>query len=109
MNGETDSGVCELCRRAVAQLTRHHLIPQTRHKNKKNKRDFSRQEVKTRVAMLCRPCHKNIHAQIDNKELERVYNTIPRLTSHPEIAKFTAWIRKQPDKRVSVRPGKGAE
>ncbi len=43
-------GVCELCGRAECVLTKHHLIPQARHANKRNKRDFDRVEVKQRVA-----------------------------------------------------------
>src|SRR5213082_1552952 len=91
---ETGSGgVCELCGRLVPVLTKHHLIPQTRHKNKRNKRNFDRIEVKERVAWLCRSCHSNVHALLDNKELEYDYNTIERLASHPDIIRFTEWIR----------------
>jgi hypothetical protein len=86
----------------VGELTRHHLIPQTRHSNRRNKKAFSRAEVKERIAWLCRPCHKNLHAVLDNKELERDYNTIEALAAHPEIAKFTAWVRNRPE-RTYVR------
>jgi hypothetical protein len=89
--------LCELCRRHVAQLTKHHLIPKTRHKNKRNKRDFNREEIHTRVAWLCRPCHKMVHATLTEKELEREYNTLNALRGHPEIAKFSAWISTRPD------------
>ncbi len=36
---------CALCRRRVSRMTRHHLIPRTRHKNKKTKKVFTRKEV----------------------------------------------------------------
>ena len=88
---------CALCRRLVRVMTKHHLIPKTRHKNKKNKKAFSRQEVKEWVVLLCRPCHRNIHTVCTNKELEREYNTLEALQVHPEIAKFRDWIRTKPD------------
>ncbi len=88
---------CELCRREVSEVTRHHLIPRTRHKNKKNKKDFTRDEVRGRLVDLCRPCHKQIHTTLTNKELERHYNTLEALRSHPDIMQFCAWIAKRPE------------
>lgn len=81
----------------VSFLTRHHLIPRTRHANKKNKRDFDRTEVKTRLAWLCRPCHDHVHALFDEKTLERDFNTMESLAEHSEVAKFVSWIRSKPD------------
>lgn len=88
----------------VSKLTRHHLIPRTRHRNRKNKRDFDRQEVHERIVMLCRPCHNQVHAVLSEKTLEREYNTLAELAEHPEIARFVAWIRNKPDGiKVPVR------
>lgn len=92
----TESNICEMCKREAASLTKHHLIPKTRHKNKKNKKNFSRQEVKERLAMLCRNCHSAIHKFLTNKELEYDYNTLEALLAHPEISKFVMWLQKQP-------------
>lgn len=89
--------VCELCRREMGEVTKHHLIPRTRHKNKKNKKDFARDDVKSRLVDLCRPCHKQIHTTLTNKELERHYNTLDALRSHPDIQQFCAWIAKRPE------------
>lgn len=89
------SGVCELCGRAVAELTKHHLIPRSRHNKRRNRRDFDRAELHSRVAWLCRPCHRHVHATIGLKELEREYNTLEQLAGHPEIAKFTNWVRNK--------------
>jgi hypothetical protein len=89
-------GCCELCGREVSELTRHHLIPQTRHKNKKNKKRFARSEVRSRIAWLCRPCHSNVHCSIGIKELERHYDQLETLAAHPAVACFTAWIRSKP-------------
>ena len=86
---------CQLCGRPVAALTKHHLIPRTRHRNKRTKRTFAREETKTRLAWLCDPCHKQVHAVLATKALEREYNTLDALAAHPEIRKFVAWIHKR--------------
>lgn len=95
----TGEQTCELCGRAAIDLTRHHLIPRTRHKNKRNKKTFDRQEIH-RTVDLCRPCHRHIHATLDNKTLEREYNTVEALLSHPDIRRFVDWIRKKPQGTV---------
>src|SRR5881275_24451 len=85
---------CAICGREET-LTRHHLIPRTRHHNKRNKREFDRATVKQVVGM-CRPCHSQIHALFTEKELEREFNTVERLRMHPELTKFARWIAKKP-------------
>lgn len=101
------TGVCEMCLREGCLLTKHHLIPQARHANKRNKRDFDRMEVKQRVAWICRPCHNHVHALFTEKTLERQYNTLASLLAHPEVKKFVDWIKTKPSafKPVS-RPAK---
>lgn len=95
---------CELCGREVARLTRHHLIPRTRHGNRRNKRDFNRSELHDRVAWLCRPCHDHVHAVFSEKTLEREYNTLDALRADAEIARFVAWISARP---ADFRPPRG--
>ena len=90
-------GICELCQRTVSDLTVHHLIPKTRHKNKHNKKQFDRQEVKQRLCDLCEACHKHVHACFTEKELERNYNTLEALHLAPEIERFVTWIANKPD------------
>jgi hypothetical protein len=87
-------GQCPICGR-FETLTRHHLIPRTRHHNRKNKRDFDR-DIVQQTAGICRPCHSQIHAILTEKELEREWNTIERLRAHPEIQRFGEWISKKP-------------
>jgi len=99
--------VCQLCGRQVKEMTCHHLIPRTRHKNKRNKRQFDRDDVKSRTVAVCHPCHKNIHAVFSNKELERDYNTLDALRAHPDIRRFSEWVAtKPPDAHVRVREKK---
>jgi 5-methylcytosine-specific restriction endonuclease McrA len=87
-------GCCAICGREEA-LTRHHLIPRTRHRNKRNKREFDHATVKATVG-ICRPCHSQIHAVLTEKQLEREFRTVDALRSHPEIAKFAESIRSKP-------------
>ena len=87
-------GTCVICGREET-LTRHHLIPRTRHRNKRNKREFER-EVVRQVVGICRPCHSQIHALLSEKELEREYNTVAALRAHPGVAKFASWIASKP-------------
>ena len=98
---------CELCQRVVSKTTKHHFIPKTRHKNKRNKKNFDRQEIHERVGWFCAPCHKNVHAVLTEKELERGFNTLELLTAHPEVAKFTEWVRKKPDGHIAVHSSNG--
>ena len=57
---------------------------------------FDRDDVKKRIAWICGACHDNIHAVLTEKELERDYNTLASLATHPGVAKFTEWIRTKP-------------
>lgn len=101
---ETDGaggGTCGLCGREVRRLTRHHLVPRTRHKNKRNKKTFDRREIHHTVG-LCPPCHRHIHAVLDNKELEREYNTLEALKSHRDVERFVAWVRRKPHDTVDA-------
>ncbi len=88
------TGVCAICGREET-LTRHHLIPRTRHHNKRNKREFEREVVRQTVG-ICRSCHSQIHGLLTEKELERDYNTIEKLKAHPGVAKFARWIATKP-------------
>jgi 5-methylcytosine-specific restriction endonuclease McrA len=94
--GSGEDGACELCGRFVRELTRHHLVPRSRHKKKRAKKAFDRREIENCIALLCRPCHRNVHAVLDNRELEREYNTVEALASHPGVERFTRWIENKP-------------
>lgn len=90
------AGTCELCGRFVRELTRHHLIPRSRHSKKQARKRFDRGEMESRIALLCRPCHRNLHTALDNKELEQEYNTVEALSAHPGVQRFTRWISNKP-------------
>ena len=99
--GAAGAGVCELCGRPVRELTRHHLIPRSRHKKKRVRKSFDRREMEGRIALLCRPCHSNVHAVFENKDLEREDDTVEALTAYPGIERFTRWVRNKPHGTVA--------
>ena len=94
--------LCKICLRELP-LTRHHLVPVTRHKNKKTKKRHGKDKLHT-VIMVCRQCHNQLHVLISEKEMDETYFTLQKLLSHEGVAKFTEWIRKrQPDKKIKVK------
>ena len=92
---------CKICLRDI-KLTRHHLIPVSRHKNKKIKSKFSKDELKKTIE-ICRECHNQIHVLISEKEMAAEYNTLEKILSHQEVLKFTEWIRdRNPSSKIRV-------
>ncbi|WP_152670617.1 HNH endonuclease [Rubrobacter aplysinae] len=93
--GRESHEVCELCGREVERLTRHHLIPRSRHRkilgSKKRRQKFDREDL-NRTVLLCGPCHRKVHQTFTEAELEREYPTVQALHTHPEIRRFVDWI-----------------
>lgn len=87
---------CELCGRSAGPLTRHHLIPRTRHRNRRTRRTFDRRDMQCRLLWVCRACHNPIHDVLTEKALERHFNTRARLLTHPDVARFVRWIADKP-------------
>lgn len=94
-----DNPACSLCGRAGLRLTAHHLIPRTRHKNKRVRREHDRARREQTIP-LCTACHAHVHTTLSEKELADDFNTRERLLAHPEIHRFAAWVRT---KRGSLR------
>lgn len=92
---------CELCGRPVGQdrLTRHHLLPRAQARRMR-RRKMARHELKernpNRTVDLCRPCHANVHASLSNGDLGRGYDSVEALSAHPDVRKFTEWVRSKP-------------
>ena len=99
--------MCELCNRQASNLTKHHLIPKMRHRNKRVQKMFTREQMHEQILVVCRACHSYLHRTISEKELALKYNTKQALLSHPEIRKFVSWLATKPDdfkpKSVSCR------
>jgi 5-methylcytosine-specific restriction endonuclease McrA len=80
-----DDGLCPLCGRVLVagpSLNEHHLVPKSQGGTVRH--------------VIHRICHAKIHSVFDEKELARSYDTFAKLKAHREIAKFVAWVRKQP-------------
>jgi 5-methylcytosine-specific restriction endonuclease McrA len=85
MEQQSSDEICPLCGRPLAQpMNRHHLVP------------LSKGGKGTPTLTMHKICHNKIHAVLTEKELLSHYNTIERLQSHEEIAKFIKWVRKKP-------------
>ena len=103
---KSGTNTCVLCHRAGGHLTRHHLIPRTRHRNKRTRRKSTREE-REKTVLFCSACHKQVHALLSEKELERDYDTVEKIATHPDIARFVEWVQRQPPgKHITVRPTK---
>ena len=87
---------CALCHRLNTPLTRHHLLPQSRHNKPRFARRHTKQEGRTRIALLCKACHSHVHSILSEKQLEAEFHTIEALAAHPDIARFTQWIASKP-------------
>ena len=89
---------CELCEREVPRTTVHHLTPRSTARRK------GMAVAALPRAALCPPCHKQLHALFPNQELAQRLDSIPALREDERVARFLAWVRKQPGaKGVRVR------
>ncbi|MFD1562168.1 hypothetical protein ACFR99_01090 [Haloarchaeobius amylolyticus] len=78
---------CALCRRIIPDenisdpqvVQEHHLRPEER--------------ADSPTVMLCRPCHKQIHAVFTNEELREDYDTITALRAADQLQGYLDWIR----------------
>ncbi len=73
--------ICPMCGQEMDKPDRHHLIP--------------KQKKGSETVDIHRCCHDKIHSIFTNRELERDYNTIEAIKSHPEIQKFIKWLSKR--------------
>ena len=64
---------------------------------------------RTRITMLCRPCHSAVHRAKTTRELAREFNTLDKLLEIPEVTRFAEWNSKRkvagtvPQKRGKYR------
>ncbi|GAB3249612.1 HNH endonuclease family protein [Chitinimonas naiadis] len=82
----SEPAVCLLCGRTLLPgptVDQHHLMP--------------RSHGGRLTIPLHKICHQTIHAVFSERELADYYHTIPRLLTHPDIARFVRWVSKRPD------------
>lgn len=87
-----------LCERDVPALSAHHLTPKQVGKRKGQKvSDLPK-------AMFCTACHRQLHSLFDNKELATRLDSVEALREDEAVAKYLAWVKKQPgETAVRVR------
>ncbi|KAN0062640.1 hypothetical protein ACQY0O_004830 [Thecaphora frezii] len=83
-------GECQLCERSML-LTAHHLIPRERHEMLLKRNVFTKHEMKTRIAWLCRACHSAVHKLIPTSELATEYNTVEKLLEHEDVYRWARY------------------
>ncbi len=86
---EPDNYQCGLCGRDVRRVTRHHIVP---------KSEGGKQTVD-----LCCACHKTLHSFFTNETLAKELYSVDSLKQDPDIRRYLAWLRKQPDRAIRVR------
>lgn len=87
---------CALCRRVIPDeriddpqaVQEHHLRPEER--------------AESPTVMLCRPCHKQIHAVFTNEELRESFDTITALRAADRLQGYLDWIRKSSRVDINV-------
>ncbi|MFC4101147.1 HNH endonuclease signature motif containing protein [Paenibacillus xanthanilyticus] len=78
-------GRCALCGRDEVERTEHHLTP----------KEMGGTFMET--VLLCRTCHRQIHALYTNEDLVRLgLTTIEALLADERVAAYVKYIRKQP-------------
>jgi len=88
---------CALCRRVIPDeriadpqvVQEHHLRPERR--------------AESPTAMLCRPCHDQIHAVFTNEELRKEFDTVDALQSADRLRGYLDWIRRTEKLDIDVR------
>lgn len=83
-------GRCELCKREVETLTRHHLKPKSRGGSKGD------------TINTCLSCKDMIHIFVPNKVLDREYDTLEKLLANEKIKKYVKWISNKKKERVTI-------
>jgi len=79
-------------------LTFHHLIPRSTHRTLLKRHIFTRSEMSSRGASICRSCHNAIHRMYDNKTLALELNTIDKLLEQEDVQRFCQWKSRQRSK-----------
>ena len=92
MSRQENKQTCALCG-AKCALTKHHLVPQVRCKNKYKEI----KEDPSNLLWICDACHGHIHATFSENELRDLYNTKEKLLASEEMQKYIKWKMKHLD------------
>lgn len=84
---------CELCG-SPENLTRHHLCPRLKCKNKYKKIEND----DSNILIVCEDCHRTIHAYFDENQLRDLYPSKDALLGNEKFAAFVEWKIRHPGK-----------
>ena len=85
---------CALCG-SEQQISFHHLIPRSCHRNKWFKKNFDKTDMRERGVDICRRCHSFIHKKFSEKDLGRELNTLEKLRANETVSTYINWARRQ--------------
>lgn len=86
---------CELCKREISEITKHHLVPV-----EKGGKDHP-------TIVLCKTCHAQIHALYTNSELSYRLFTIDRLKHDAKIKRYLEFVKEHPgDTHIPIKKSK---
>lgn len=92
MQDPRDHHVCPICGHSYPpkRMSKHHLVPKSRR---------GRETV-----LLCRNCHRQIHALFTEKELEERFPTLEKLLEAEALQPWIRWVRRRrPRGRITTR------
>jgi len=75
---------CRMCN-IDSKLTKHHLIPRCKDKNKLNA-----------TVDLCSNCHTFLHAVFSENYLKEHLNTLEKIMQHQQCQDYLHWRKKHP-------------
>lgn len=86
-----ENPLCFLCGRPLGRrVERHHVVPKSRGGRE--------------TAPIHAICHRTIHRHLTNQQIARDYSSAEAIRTHPEIARFIAWVAdKDPDFHAPTR------
>ena len=75
---------CPICKRDIPPeyQEKHHITPKCK-------------KGKVKVPVCC-TCGDMVHKLFTNKELEKQYNSIEKISEHPDVVKWVNWVSKKP-------------
>lgn len=76
---------CQMCN-VASKLTKHHLIPRCKDKNKIGI-----------TADLCSCCHTFLHAVFSENDLKERLDTLEKIKANEQCQRYLNWRKKHPD------------
>ena len=86
--------ICELCKREVCEITKHHLVPKGTRKKKLISKKFDKNYFEKTIWVCCL-CHQQLHKFYTEIELAKDFWSLELILADEKICKFLEWAKKQ--------------